>query len=530
MAQMPGRQKWRPPLSLIVFAALVMVMTLPLASLFIFRVYDNQLIHQTEAELIAQGAVLSAVFARDVEARLPGGIRLGDALRAEDQPDPSDKFSPIRPNLDLAGKDLLARRPDARPPESAPDAAFVEIGAGLQPLLRETQRVTLAGIRVLDPRGTVIAGREELGLSLAHLPEVDAALHGHYRGALRIRVPDKPPPPIYSINRGTGLRVFAAIPVVVQNRVAGAIYLSRTPTNMMEHLYNERGKFVLAGLAVLCVTLLIGFVFSRTITRPMHELIGRIADIGRGDRRAFRPLSHYGTRDFALLSRSFLHLAEQLAQRSDHMSTFAAHLTHELKSPLTSIKGAAELLQDSASSASATLTVAEQQMFLGNIIGDTERLEIIMHRLRDLARAETAPQGSQTALAPVADDLCRRFPSLVVDASGDLDAAIGMSAENLLIVLSHLADNAVRHGATMVRIQAAALLGGVALVVSNDGDKISEQNKDRIFDAFFTTRREQGGTGMGLAIVQSMLRAHGASIRLLDGEAGVTFEIQFAAA
>jgi two-component system sensor histidine kinase CreC len=520
-------EKWRPSLSLIVFASLVLVMMLPLVGLFIFRLYDNQLIHQTEAELIAQGAVLSSVFAVDVEKRLPGGIKLGFAIPNEEQPNPADTYAPIRPNLDLTGNDLQSRRPDARPSTSPPEAAYLEIGSHLQPLLRDTQRVTLAGIRVLDPNGTVIAGRDEIGQSLAHLPEVATALRGRYRGALRIRVPDKPPPPIYSINRGTGLRVFVAIPVIVQNQVAGAIYLSRTPSNIMEHLYNERGKFVLASLAVLCVTLLIGFVFARTITLPMHELIGRIADIGRGDRNAFRPLAHYGTRDFALLSRSFLGLAEQLAQRSDHMSTFAAHLTHELKSPLTSIKGAAELLQDSAQSVPATLTEAEQQTFLRNIIADTDRLEIIMHRLRDLARAETAPQGGSTILGPVADDLRMRFPLLAVQASGDLDTEVGISAENLLIVLSHLADNAVHHGATTIAIRAAGSPGSLALLVSNDGDGISSQNQGRIFDAFFTTRREQGGTGMGLAIVQSILRTHGASIRLSETTNGVAFEIQF---
>jgi signal transduction histidine kinase len=527
MARMRKREKWRPSLSLIVFTSLVMVMMLPLVGLFIFRLYDNQLIRQTEAELIAQGTVLSSVFAADVEKRLPDGIMLGFAIPVAERPDPADTYAPIRPNLDLTGKDLQARRPDAQPPAAPPDVAYLQIGSRLQPLLRATQRATLAGIRVLDPNGTVIAGRDEVGLSLAHLPEIAEALRGHYRGALRIRVPDKPPPPIYSINRGTGLRVFVAIPVIVQNQIAGAIYLSRTPSNIMEHLYNERGKFVLASLAVLCVTLLIGFVFSRTITYPMHELIGRIADIGRGDRNAFRPLAHYGTRDFALLSRSFLGLAEQLAQRSDHMSTFAAHLTHELKSPLTSIKGAAELLQDSAQSTPATLTDAEQQKFLGNIIADTDRLEIIMHRLRDLARAETALQGGSASLESVMEDLRRRFPRLAFHTSGDVESLIGMSAENMLIVLSHLADNAIRHDATVMRIRASRIPAGFGVLVSNDGDRISDQNRSRIFDAFFTTRREQGGTGMGLAIAQSMLRAHSASIRLLPTQDDVTFEIQF---
>lgn len=502
-------------------------MTLPLAGLFIFRLYDNQLIRQTESELIAQGAALSAIFAEKVEQRMPGGIKLGAVVADRDLPAPDDDFVPIKPKLDLAGEDLQIMRPDAQQPTAQTDPSYQDIGSQLQPLLRSTQRITLAGLRVLDFNGTVIAGREELGLSLAHLPEVATALRGRYGGALRIRIPDKPPPPIYSINRGTGLRVFVAIPVIVQKQVAGAIYLSRTPSNMMEHLYNERGKFILAGLAVLCVTLLIGLVFARTIVRPMHDLISRIADIRRGDPEAFRPLAHYGTRDFALLSRNFLGLAEQLAVRTDHMSTFTAHLTHELKSPLTSIKGAAELLQDSIQSDPASLTVVEQQRFLGNIIADTDRLAVIMHRLRDLARAESVPAIASCSLAAVAGDLQRRFPQLDCPVDGDLAAPIAMSADNLLIVLAHLADNAARHGATRFVVTALPAPNELRLLVVNDSDSISEQNRSRIFDAFFTTRREQGGTGMGLAIVQSMLRAHGASIRLIQTEQNVTFELKF---
>ncbi len=523
-----ARQKWRPSLSFVIFASLVLVMTLPLAGLFIFRLYDNQLIRQTEAELIAQGAVLSAIFAEKVEQKIPGGIKLGAAVPEKDLPPADDDFVPIKPKLDLAGEDLQIMRPDAHQSGKSADPTYQDIGSQLQPLLRSTQRITLAGLRVLDFNGTVIAGRDEIGMSLAHLPEVATALRGRYGGALRIRIPDKPPPPIYSINRGTGLRVFVAIPVIVQKQVAGAVYLSRTPSNMMEHLYNERGKFVLAGLAVLCVTLLIGLVFARTIARPMHDMIGRISNIRRGDPDAFRPLAHYGTRDFALLSRNFLGLAEQLAVRTDHMSTFTAHLTHELKSPLTSIKGAAELLQDSIQSAPASLTIAEQRRFLANIIADTDRLAVIMHRLRDLARAETAPEIASSSLAAVISDLQQRFPQLDCRADGDIDAPIAMSAENILIVLAHLADNAMRHGATRFVVTAVPASGDLQLLISNDGDGISEQNRSRIFDAFFTTRREQGGTGMGLAIVQSMLRAHGASIKLAASGSGITFEIDFA--
>jgi signal transduction histidine kinase len=317
------------------------------------------------------------------------------------------------------------------------------------------------------------------------------------------------------------------MPVIVADRIAGVVYVFRTPSNIFQHIYEERVKFLLTAFAALAITIVIGFVFLRTIARPMHELIERIGDIGRGNRDAFRPLSHYGTREFALLSGKFLDMAERLSDRSDYLSTFAAHLTHELKSPLTSIKGASELLLDSAEQPDGGLTDAERKMFLGNILDDTERLEAMAYRLRDLARAENSQQGGSAALRPVMDDLRNQFARVSITTSGNLDRVIGMSAENALIVLSHLVDNAVRHHATEVSVSASETAGAITVNVSNNGEAISEQNRDRIFDAFFTTRRDSGGTGMGLAIVQSLLRANGGSIQLLRPDRGVAFEVRF---
>ncbi|WP_291848639.1 ATP-binding protein [Bradyrhizobium sp.] len=523
-----AREKWRPSLGLVISVAFASVAMLPLVGLFFFRLYDNQLIHQTEAELVAQGRVLAAVYARDVEARLGNGIALGAEIRPESRPDHEDQMTPIRPALDLAADgDLLRRRPNALPATTPASPTYVEIGTKLMPIVLETQKVTLAGFRILDPRGVVIAGRDEVGQSLAHIEEVATALQGEYRAVLRTRKPDKPPPPIYSVSRGVGVHVFSAMPVIVGNRVAGVVYTSRTPSNIFAHLYQERGKFILAGLAVVLATVIIGLIFSRTITRPMHELVDRAARIGRGDRNAFQPLAHYGTREFAQLSHSFLDMAEQLSRRSDYIATFSAHLTHELKSPLTSIKGAAELLLDSLQGPSDNLSRMEQKNFVSNILSDTGRLEVMTQRLRELARAEAAPLNEHTELSDVIGGLKSRFPTRAIEEAGALDRSIGMSGEKALIVLSHLTDNAIRHNAKRVRLEAVEENSTIKVTVSNDGDPISESNREKIFDAFFTTRRDTGGTGMGLAIAQAVMTSHGGSIRLLSSKQGVAFELRF---
>ena len=81
-----------------------------------------------------------------------------------------------------------------------------------------------------------------------------------------------------------------------------------------------------------------------------------------------------------------------------------------------------------------------------------------------------------------------------------------------------------------MRLEAVEEDAFIRLTVSNDGDPISEANREKIFDAFFTTRRDTGGTGMGLAIVQAVMTSHAGSIRLLPSDQGVAFELLFPAA
>ncbi|MDB5360679.1 MAG: two-component hybrid sensor and regulator [Rhodospirillales bacterium] len=518
------RAKWRPTLGLVIFAVLATVTALPLVGLFLFRLYDNQLIRQTEGELIAQGTVLAASFADEViTGRLAeGDPALGARQPGDAAPRPDEPPRPPPSTLDLSRDDLPAAGPEGTPAATPPDPALIAIGRRLSKLAAEVQQVTLTGFRILDAQGRVIGGREEIGLSLAGTEEVAAALQGRYMSVLRRRVPAGPEPSLASISRGAHVRVFVALPVIVRTRVAGVVYLSRTPDNIARSLYSERHNIALAVLGIFLVTILIGYVFLRTLMRPIQELIRRTTEIQRGDRDAVRPLTHHGTREIAHLSESFLTMARSLFDRSDYISTFTAHVSHELKSPLTSIQGAAELLRDNAH----RMTETERNKFLGNIIGDTERLTALVRRLRELAKADNPQLGGRTSLAPVIAKAGKLDPTIAIEATGDLGREIEMSEENATIVLQHLIDNAVQHGATAIRICIDAMPPDhLRVTVEDNGTGVSERNRARIFDPLFTTRRESGGTGMGLSIVQSMLRAHGGSIRLLTYEPGAVFEI-----
>jgi signal transduction histidine kinase len=516
-------RKWRPTLSMIVFVVLATVMALPLIGLFFFRLYENQLIRHTESELIAQTSVIAAVFAREV-AETPQARELARTVLSADgaRRAPVGDYHPIEPTLDLAGDDILPRRPEARTAAGPPSAAFMALGARLAPIVAATQDVTLAGFRLLDPDGVVIVGRDEIGRSLAHVEEVAVALGGRYGNALRVRLSNSPPPPIYSVSRGTGIRVFVAMPVMVGDAVAGVVYASRTPSNIVKHLFGERRKVALAAVVTILVTGLIGFLFSRTITRPIHDLAAQTLAIGR-EGAATTPLKHYGTREIAGLSQSVLTMAGRLSERAAYIDSFTAHVSHELKSPITAITGAAELLKDAASS-DEPMPRAQSLRFLDNILADTQRLTLLLERLRELARADNPTGAGSTTLSALVATVSDACPALAIAVIGD-DAPIAVSHENAVIILSHLADNAARHGARALTIDARVAKDRLAMTIADDGEGVSDANRSRIFDPFFTTRRESGGTGMGLRIVQSMVESHGGSIATRPSDHGAAFDL-----
>lgn len=267
-------------------------------------------------------------------------------------------------------------------------------------------------------------------------------------------------------------------------------------------------------------TLTIAYVLTRAVTGPIKALVIRADQIAQGGPDAIRPPDAYGTAELATLSQAFLDLATRLMHRTEYMRSFAAHVSHELKSPLTAIRGSSELLCDEGDS----MTPAERRKFLNAIVSEADRLTQLVVRLRELAQAEMPIAAGATTLASVLPDLRTQFGKLELVVQGN-DIIIPLPKETLAIVLAHLADNSAQHGATRITFAAASSGEAVCLRVSDNGEGISEGNRDRIFQPFFTTRRDSGGTGMGLDIVRALLRAHNVDIVLQPSSTGAEFLI-----
>jgi len=98
--------------------------------------------------------------------------------------------------------------------------------------------------------------------------------------------------------------------------------------------------------------------------------------------------------------------------------------------------------------------------------------------------------------------------------------------EHLETIFANLCDNALQHGASTFHIGVKLSAEEIFLRISDNGRGISGANKDKIFTPFFTTRRQDGGTGLGLGIIQSLLHAHDGSIRIIDSDTGACFEMK----
>jgi signal transduction histidine kinase len=503
-----------------VFAViLLIVLMLPLSGVYFFRLFENELVRQTEAELIAQGVFMSALYKDALNGEnIP--LDYGRPV-TEKAPVLDARFKPYPPVIDLRTAPILPPRPDAVHPPHKPDPAAATAGRRLESVLQEAKFSTLASMRMLDFNGTVVAGAGEMNLSLAHTEEVARAMTGVYTSALRQRISDEPRPALASLSRGTDTRVFVAMPVVDNDRVLGIAYLSRSPRNVLKTLYDERESVFLAAVIALLMTAGIAWVLATLIGKPLRILTRHAQAVSKGEAQQ-DALPTPPIRELAALAESFAHMSATIEARSEYIRSFAMHVAHEFKTPLTAIQGAVELLNDHAND----MEPEQRRRFMQNITQDTGRLKILVSRLLELARADVLQAGGEfTDMSPLLAHLEKRYaPHVVVThPEGPWLAAIG--PDILETVLVNLIENSLQHGATKVYIAAESWEHKMELTVRDNGQGISAGNAAKLFTPFFTTRREQGGTGLGLVITRSLLKAYGGDIALIGREAGTTFKV-----
>lgn len=313
--------------------------------------------------------------------------------------------------------------------------------------------------------------------------------------------------------------------LVLGGALAGTLALSLAGIVALRYLGPEIGfrhATILLATIIGLLTAVLWLMLLRVLLRPVTALAAYAAAMRAPSREAVAPPEHFGTRELHDMGLSVIDMAATLSNRETTVRSFTNHVTHELRTPISTLRAATELLEDSAE-----LSPADRHL-VAQIRGAGQQLDRQMEALRQVAAARETDYRGRTRLPELIKGLAPRHPGLRIIARGE-DIVLPLAMEGAEIVFSHLFGNAAGHGAKTVSVDARQEAELLAVTVRDDGRGVSSGNRERIFEPFFTTRRESGGTGMGLHIVASLLRAHGGRIVLepaADGS-GAAFRIEF---
>lgn len=459
-----------------------LIVGVPLAGISFARFYEREMLRGLEDDMIHQAQLLRAVLSAD-----PLGPRLserGPMLAAAAR----DTRTRIR-LLDASGAlqaDSHAQGPPEGPEPPPPSFLPQSLPARSAP--------------------------EARNFSVQERAEIRRALRGEYGAATRLW------------EHQEIVYLFSALPLLgPQKEVRGVIYVTRSTLPVQRAMYRLRGTlFTILGIA-LASTMGITLFFAATISRPLSALTARAQKIAAGARDV--GLSSSRRDEIGDLARAFDKMAQQLDARVQQTRQLAADVSHEFKSPLTSLRGAAELLLDGAAD-----DPEARARFLQNILEDTKRLDRLVSRLLELSRAEAdASPAELFDLEALLRECARRSQGAPVELRYTAKRTQFVGRRALLSsAIGNLLDNAqvfARPGST-ITLTAHTLPEQLVLAVHNWGEPIKPANLDKIWQRFFTTRAPSGGTGLGLAIVAAAAHAHGGQTTVeSSAEAGTRFSL-----
>src|SRR4051795_8313967 len=310
------------------------------------------------------------------------------------------------------------------------------------------------------------------------------------------------------------LRVLTK-PIVVGGARIGTFRVADPLTSVDQALESLRNRFIAVGLGALLLSVVIAIWLANLITRPLRRMAAVASAVDSGD--LTHRIDYSGEDEVGVLADSFNHMMDRLEEGFRLQRDFVSDASHELRSPLTVLRGRIEQLTDHAGKPEAVEEEAAELM------KEVRRMERLTDDMLTLAKAERGGllERRRVPIDDFVEDLRRDLPLLgsrhyTVESTihGDLKA----DPDRLAQVLRNLVTNAVRHTSAdgHVDISIGAENGAAQFAVSDDGTGIEPDQLGRIFARFHRTdqgrSRAEGGSGLGLAIARAIVEAHGGSI------------------
>jgi signal transduction histidine kinase len=277
---------------------------------------------------------------------------------------------------------------------------------------------------------------------------------------------------------------------------------------------HDDGKLVVVALASLLLALVGALAVGRQILRPLDRLRRASARLATGDLGARAPEA--GPRELQDVAAAFNEMASSLEHLFDARRELVAWASHDLRTPLASLRAMVEMLEDG---------LAEPAEYLPAIRAQTELLTGLVDDLFELARIDSGALALELREASLAELVAACLEALEPDAHARGvrlesrlagDTVVSVAPDKVQRVLLNLLANAVRHtrGAVAVVVEQAG--DHVVVAVEDDGDGLAQDAPQRMFERFWrddaSRARASGGSGLGLAIAQGLVHAHGGTI------------------
>ncbi|MDB6442295.1 MULTISPECIES: two-component system sensor histidine kinase CreC [Pseudomonas] len=364
------------------------------------------------------------------------------------------------------------------------------------------------GIVVLDSSGVAV------GQDYSRWNDVYLTLRGQYGARSTRSVADDP----------TSSVMHVGAPIRDNGRIIGVVTVAKPNSSLQPYIDRTERRLLLYGAGLIGLGLLLGALLSWWLSSALRRLTRYAQAVSQGQRVE---VPHYRGGEFEQLAHALEHMRTQLEGKA-YVERYVHTLTHELKSPLAAIRGAAELLQ-------SDMPAAQHQRFVSNIDNESVRMQQLIERLLNLAQVEQR-QGLEeqvaVPLAPLLDELLEARGGWIEQRQLRIERQVGadliLTGEAFLLrqALGNLLENALdftpAHG--LLRISAERIGNLVEIRLFNQAEPIPDYALPRLSERFYSLPRPDSGrksTGLGLNFVEEVVQLHAGEFAIGNVEGGV---------
>lgn len=439
----------------------------------------------------------------------------------------------VKPGTRLAMEDSLVDAANTLALLAAPDMQAGVMGSGafaqaLSALPQVDPGANLWGFRkshidyrvtVTDAKGTVVFDSQgrDVGKDHSQWNDVLRTLRGQYGARSTSETPGNPDRTVMHV----------AAPVRQGTQIIGVLTVSRPNQTLEPYIQRSRDRILRWSWGLLGMSLLIGLLFTWWMASSLQRLRGYANAVAQGERAELPRMGRFsGNTEFSDLAQAVERMRRRLEDKA-YVENYVHTLTHELKSPLAAIRGAAELLQE-------PMPEPDRERFASNIQRQSERLQQLIDRLLALADVEQM-RGLRTVepvdLVPLTRELLHtleprlRLKNLhlveVMDTGGATGTVVNGDRFLIAQALANLLDNAIdfspQGGVLTVAIR--RVHGAVEWSVQDEGPGVPDYAVDKIFDRFYSLPRadtREKSSGLGLCLVREVSDLHGGSVTLAN--------------